>query len=89
VAATPPPLAPSERLFAEAGRFSDRSDAVQLVAELKAQGVVNAFIVTEDRRRKSVHRVRVGPLPDDAGVDRMSAQLRDLGARRLNSVVMN
>ena len=61
---------------------------MELVGELKAQGLVNAFIVTEDGRRKSVHRVRVGPLPDAAEVERMSARLRDLGARRSRSVVM-
>jgi cell division septation protein DedD len=49
---------------------------------------VNAFIVTEDGRRKSVHRVRVGPLPDTTEVERMSDRLRDLGARRSRSVVM-
>jgi len=78
-----------ERLFAQAGKFKDRADAVELVAELKAQGLVNAFIVTEDGRRNSVHRVRVGPLPDDSAVKRMNDRLRDLGAKRSRSVVMN
>jgi len=78
-----------ERLFAQAGKFKERSDAVELVAELKAQGLVNAFIVTEDGRRNSVHRVRVGPLPDDSAVKRMNDRLRDLGAKRSRSVVMN
>lgn len=88
--ATPPLPAPTqdERLFAQAGKFKERSEAVELVAELKAQGLVNAFIVTEDGRRNSVHRVRVGPLPDDAQVKRMNDRLRDLGAKRSRSVVM-
>ena len=50
---------------------------------------MNAFIVTEDGRRKSVHAVRVGPLPDEAEVKRMSDRLRELGAKRSRSVVMN
>jgi cell division septation protein DedD len=62
---------------------------VELVAELKTQGLVNAFIVTEDGRRNSVHRVRVGPLLDEAEVDRMSDRLRGLGAKRSRTVVMN
>jgi cell division septation protein DedD len=49
---------------------------------------MNAFVVTEDTRRKSLHRVRVGPLPDAAAVDRMNETLRDLGARRSHSVAM-
>jgi cell division septation protein DedD len=55
---------------------------------LRAQGYVNAFVVTEDGRRKSTHRVRVGPLVDASAAERMSDELRDLGARRSRSVVM-
>jgi rare lipoprotein A len=84
-----PQLEPqAERLFAQAGRFTKRDDAVQLVDRLKDQGVVNAFIVTEDGRRKSLHRVRVGPLLDDAEVERMSDRLRGVGGKRSRSVVM-
>ncbi|HEX5047129.1 MAG TPA: septal ring lytic transglycosylase RlpA family protein [Gammaproteobacteria bacterium] len=78
----------SERLFAEAGRFRTRDDAVRVVDDLKAQGFVNAFVVTEDGRRKSMHRVRVGPLRDGAEVDTMNDRLRELGARRSHSVEM-
>jgi rare lipoprotein A len=88
-ASAPPPALTPERLFAQAGKFKERADAVELVAELKAQGLVNAFIVTEDGRRQSVHRVRVGPLPDDSAVKHMSDRLRDLGAKRSRSIVMN
>jgi rare lipoprotein A len=83
-----PPLDPN-RLFAEAGRFAKRDDAVQLVGTLKAEGVMNAFVVTEDRRRKSLHHVRVGPLADAAEVDSMNERLRGLGARRSHSVTMH
>jgi cell division septation protein DedD len=55
---------------------------------LKAQGFVNAFVVTEDGRRKSSHRVRVGPLLDAAEVDTVSDVLRGLGAKRSHRVVM-
>ena len=84
---TPTPTQP-ERLFAQAGKFTKRDDAVQLVDRLKAQGFVNAFVVTEDGRRKSSHRVRVGPLLDAAEVERVSDQLRGFGAKRSRSVVM-
>ncbi|HZF27879.1 MAG TPA: septal ring lytic transglycosylase RlpA family protein [Gammaproteobacteria bacterium] len=76
------------RLFAEAGKFTKRDDAVQLVDNLKAQGVVNAFVVTEDGRRRSSHRVRVGPLPDAAEVESMNDWLRRLGAKHSRSVAM-
>ncbi|HXS80212.1 MAG TPA: RlpA-like double-psi beta-barrel domain-containing protein, partial [Gammaproteobacteria bacterium] len=82
-------IASSERLFAEAGKFRTRTDAVAVVDGLKTQGLLNAFVVTEDGRRKSVHRVRVGPLLDEAEVERMSDRLRELGAKRPRDVVMN
>jgi rare lipoprotein A len=83
-----PPLDP-QRLFAEAGRFTKRDEAVQLVEELRAKGFMNAFVVTEDNRRRSLHRVRVGPLADAAEVETMNERLRDLGAKRSHSVAMN
>lgn len=82
-----PPLDPN-RLFAEAGRFTKREEAVRLVDTLKGEGVVNAFVVTEDGRRKSFHHVRVGPLADAAEVASMNERLRGLGARRSHSVAM-
>lgn len=81
------PAAP-ERLFAEAGRYAKRDDAVQVVDSLKAQGVLNAFVVTEDGRRRSSHRVRIGPLPDAAEVESMNDWLRRLGAKHSRSVAM-
>ena len=88
-AVEPPTLtSQSERLFAQAGKFTKRASAVELVDTLKAHGFVNAFVVTEDGRRKSTHRVRVGPLHDEAAVDDMNERLRDFGARRSQRVVM-
>jgi len=83
-----PPLRP-QRLFAEAGRFTKRDEAVQLMHDLRAEGFMNAFVVTEDSRRKSLHRVRIGPLADAADVDNMNERLRDLGAKRSHSVAMH
>ena len=77
-----------ERLFAEAGKFTKRDDAVRLVNDLRAQGVANAFVVTEDGRRRSSHRVRVGPLPDAVEVESMNDWLRRLGAKHSRSIAM-
>jgi len=49
---------------------------------------MNAFVVTEDGRRKSSHRVRIGPLRDRAEVESVSERLRTLGAKRSRSVAM-
>jgi rare lipoprotein A len=85
----PPATTESGQLFAQAGKFPQRESAVELVDELKALGFMNAFVVTEDGRRKSSHRVRVGPLADATEVDRVSEQLRELGAKRSQSVAMH
>jgi rare lipoprotein A len=88
VAARPPLTAEQERLFAQAGKFRRRESAVELVDRLKADGFVNAFVVTEDGRRRSTHRVRVGPLLDAAEVNDVRDRLRELDAKRLQRVVM-
>ena len=80
--------AQSERLFAEAGKFKRREDAVEVVDRLRAEGFLNAFVVTEDRRRRPLHRVRIGPLHDAAEVTSKSDRLRGLGARHAHSVAM-
>jgi rare lipoprotein A len=83
-----PPATESKRLFAQAGKFSTRDNAVELVDTLKAHGFVNAFVVTEDRRRRSLHRVQIGPLLDAKEFDRVSEQLCELGAKRSQLVAM-
>jgi len=66
-------------LFAQVGAFGDRANASRLVERLRANGFVNAFVVSEEDGRRTLHRVRLGPLRDDQEFDQVRAQLRSLG----------
>jgi peptidoglycan lytic transglycosylase len=66
-------------LFAQVGAFGDRANASRLVERLRANGFVNAFVVSEADGRRTLHRVRLGPLRDDQEFDQVRARLRSLG----------
>jgi rare lipoprotein A len=66
-------------LFAQVGAFGDRANAARLVERLRANGFVNAFVVGEEDGRRTLHRVRLGPLRDDQEFDQVRARLRSLG----------
>jgi rare lipoprotein A len=66
-------------LFAQVGAFGDRANASRLVERLRANGFVNAFVVSEADGRRTLHRVRLGPLRDDEEFDQVRARLRSLG----------
>jgi rare lipoprotein A len=66
-------------LFAQVGAFGDRSNAARLVERLRANGFVNAFVVSDPDGRRTLHRVRLGPLRDDQEFDQVRARLLSLG----------
>jgi rare lipoprotein A len=66
-------------LFAQVGAFGDRANAERLVERLHVNGFVNAFVVSEADGRRTLHRVRLGPLRDDQEFDQVRARLRSLG----------
>ena len=66
-------------LFAQVGAFGDRANASRLVERLRANGFANAFVVSEADGRRTLHRVRLGPLRDDQEFDQVRARLRSLG----------
>jgi rare lipoprotein A len=66
-------------LFAQVGAFGDSANAARLVERLRANGFVNAFVVSEADGRRTLHRVRLGPLRDDQEFDQVRARLRSLG----------
>jgi len=85
-AAAPPGLesaggnaATGQALFAQVGAFGDRANATRVVERLRANGFVNAFVVSEADGRRTLHRVRLGPLHGDREFDEVRARLRSLG----------
>lgn len=76
-ASTPAPIGP--QMFVQVGAFSDRANAARLVERLRSSGFGNPFVVSEDGGRRSMHRVRLGPIRDSAEFDQLSARLRTVG----------
>ncbi len=88
VGSTSPPRAASRsRMFVQAGAFSERDNAVRLVARLNADGFANTFIVSDGRGSRALHRVRLGPIGDSAEFDRVKSQLLAAGVANPQLVV--
>jgi rare lipoprotein A len=66
-------------LFAQVGAFGDAANAARLVERLRVNGFQNAFVVSEADGRRTLHRVRLGPLRDDREFDQIRARVRSLG----------
>jgi rare lipoprotein A len=69
----------ASQMFVQVGAFSDRANAARLVERLRASGFGNPVVVSDDGGRRSMHRVRLGPIRDAAEFDQVSARLRTLG----------
>ncbi|MEO8465185.1 MAG: septal ring lytic transglycosylase RlpA family protein [Gammaproteobacteria bacterium] len=82
-----PPAASRSRMFVQAGAFSERENAVRLVARLTADGFVNPFIVTDGHGARALHRVRLGPIGDSAEFDRVKSRLLAAGVANPQLVV--
>jgi peptidoglycan lytic transglycosylase len=78
---------PSEQMFVQVGAFGERENAERLVDRLKASGFANPVVVTEGAGRKTLHRVRLGPLRDAHEFDAVSGRLRTLGVADSHLVV--
>ena len=80
-------LLPEQRMFVQAGAFSERGNAERLVAQLRAGGFDNPFIVSDQAGRRVLHRVRLGPLRDSDEFDRVKGRLLAAGVTNPQLVV--
>ena len=87
VTSSAPPAAARSRMFVQAGAFSERDNAVRLVARLNADGFANTFIVSDGRGARALHRVRLGPIGDSAEFDRVRSRLLAAGVANPQLVV--
>jgi rare lipoprotein A len=73
------PAAASPALFVQAGAFSDPANAERLAEKLRG-GSYGKVLVREDQiAGRRMYRVRIGPVPDVAGFDRVVAALERAG----------
>ena len=82
VALPPAPALTAPKLFLQAGAFGVADNATQMLARLRAAGIANAALLAPNAS-VSLYRVRVGPIADVAGYDRLAAQLDKLGIATL------
>jgi rare lipoprotein A len=68
-----------QQMFAQVGAFAQRDNAMRFVAQLKASGFANSFVVSDGNGEQTLHRVRLGPLSGDREFDRVTGELRALG----------
>jgi rare lipoprotein A len=85
VAATP--VAPVEQRFVQIGAFSEPENAERLVARLRASGCTNPTVFSEPDNRRTLHRVRLGPIASAVEFDQVNAQLRAIGVSGSRLVV--
>ncbi len=66
-------------LYVQAGAFGTSSNAEKLAQQLRAKGYAQAFVRSDMLEGRSMYRVRIGPIADVAGFDRIVAELKKLG----------
>ena len=81
------PVVPAERMFVQVGAFSQHDNAARLVARLRASGFSNPAVVSEADGRRTLHRVRLGPIRDSVEFDEVNARLRAAGVSGSQLVV--
>lgn len=88
IAAAPQmPVGTVERMFVQIGAFSQPENAERLVARLRASGFANPTVVSEPDNRRTLHRVRLGPITGAAEFDQLNARLRSIGVSGSQLVV--
>lgn len=81
------PLGHEPQLWLQLGAFGERDNAEALVARLRSLGVVEVTIDPLERGGVTLHRVRIGPIPDVAVYDRIWQQLRAEGFQGIQLVI--
>ena len=78
-AADHPTVVPENALFVQAGAFSAETNAAKLVTQLRAQGIANANVRSDQVNGQTLYRVRIGPVPSVPEFDRVVSRLKKLG----------
>lgn len=68
----------NNKIYLQLGAFSDSSNAYRMLSRIR-QVTGNAFVSKSYSNGRTIHRVRVGPLPDVSAVDTIASRVRSLG----------
>lgn len=66
-------------LYVQAGAFENETNASNLLARLRSNGVHGGFVRRDRLAGQTFYRVRVGPIPSVSEFDRVLARLKSLG----------
>jgi rare lipoprotein A len=66
-------------LYVQAGAFGTAANADKLAQQLHSKGYAQAFVRSDMVDGRSMYRVRIGPIADVAGFDRVVTELKKLG----------
>jgi rare lipoprotein A len=80
-AQTPAAAVGGPGLFVQAGAFSDPANAERLAAKLRGGSYGKVFVRDDQIAGRRMYRVRIGPVPDVAGFDRVVAALEHAGIK--------
>ncbi len=70
----------ADHLFLQLGAFAERDNALTLLKRLRAGDIEQGFVYTgEDATGRTVHRVRIGPLADEAAAAALAERIARLG----------
>ncbi|WP_458070076.1 septal ring lytic transglycosylase RlpA family protein [Rhodanobacter sp. BL-MT-08] len=81
----PPPAAPPGKLpgiYLQVGAFSDPANAEQVAQRLRAANFAPVQVMDAEIGGHTVHRVRLGPLPDVDSSDQVSDRIANMGLPR-------
>ena len=81
IAPAPVTSAPVAALFVQAGAFADPANAQRLAQKLRDGGYGKVFVRDDVIAGRRMYRVRIGPVPDVPGFDRIVAALEQVGVR--------
>lgn len=70
----------ADHLYLQLGAFVERDNALTLLKRLRADAIEQGFVHTgEDAAGRTVHRVRIGPLVDEAAAAALAERIARLG----------
>ena len=81
----PPPAAPPGKLpgiYLQVGAFADAGNAEQVAQRLRAANFAPVQVMDAEINGHTVHRVRLGPLPDVDSSDQVSDRIANMGLPR-------
>lgn len=78
-AAAPPPAPAATKLYAQAGAFAHRDNALRLQRQLQAAGIKDAQLREERQGDRLLYKLHIGPLANVTEFDVVVARLQTLG----------